>query len=389
MDSITVFKAEERNGSRPAHGMLARAAISFLVFIVAFTAAPLGAAGNARQARPGGGSDPQLIRPESLGAPEECAGSSFGTGFNDGSFPAALSVSSETYGCASQYNRPYIWRGGVWLDLGSLPESAGGITQAVSEHGTAVGMMAGIAAGAFVKDPGAAMESLPLLPGMTWSAAYGIGPTGNHIVGDNQSEWESRAVLWMRGETGWEARDLGPGSAEAVSEWPLVVIGNSWADGGWVWSGGASRIELGAEYEVRDISPDGAVIVGLRWQACADPCGFYPVPVYWRMGPQGWEARDLAALDGVDSRALGVGIVGQRAVIVGQGFTRADAVQRAVVWLPAADGSYGPPLRLGSLTGNERHWTTAIDVNAHGLVLGTSKIKGFRFLAVVWQLPEF
>jgi uncharacterized membrane protein len=82
-----------------------------------------------------------------------------------------------------------------------------------------------------------------------------------------------------------------------------------------------------------------------------------------------------------------------KTVIVGYGYTKKDAVMRAVYWTPDAQGSYGAPTRLGGLDGNPGAFATAQDINPSGQIAGYSGIRSrsprtpSTIMAVMWQLP--
>jgi uncharacterized membrane protein len=99
-----------------------------------------------------------------------------------------------------------------------------------------------------------------------------------------------------------------------------------------------------------------------------------------------WIAQELQALDGVDSKARGVEVVNGKAVIVGYGYTKKDAIMRAVAWIPDSGGNYGAPIRLAAIDGRNSRWASAEDVNASGKVVGTSAYTGLKRLAVTWTL---
>jgi hypothetical protein len=135
------------------------------------------------------------------------------------------------------------------------------------------------------------------------------------------------------------------------------------------------------------------MIVGSRSAACPNkPAGcIYPIPVYWVVEGGQWTRHDLQALDDVDSKAQAVAMVDGMAIIVGKGYTKQDGgILRPVAWVPAADGSYGAPLRLEPLGGAFESWAEAIDVNRKGVVLGWSdrSATDWTTTAVVWPLFE-
>lgn len=113
----------------------------------------------------------------------------------------------------------------------------------------------------------------------------------------------------------------------------------------------------------------------------------------WTLTNGSWVAQELAALDGVDSEASAVAEVNGETVIVGHGYTKKDAVMRAVYWKADAEGTYGAPTRLGGLDGNAKAFARAMDVNSNGLVVGYSGVlsqsprRPSTIVAVTWQLP--
>ena len=343
----------------------------------------------ARAPSTGGGKPPPpaQILPVSLGVPPECS-STEGTGLNNGAYPGALVVTAITMGCASQYNRPYSWQGGSWHDLGTLPGATGGLALGVSDDGTVVGSLAGDSVGqAFVVKGGGAMAGLPLLSGMVHASADGISEDGTHIFGDNSTDTEWPAVRWNWNGSGWSVEEIGVGAPTGSTDDGSTMVGNWGGDrNAWVWLEGGSQQGLGDDSMANDVSPAGTMIVGFRWASCGTSCE-YEIPVYWTVSGGTWVRHDLLALDGVDSRAQGVGEVGGKLVIVGFGYTKKDAIMRAVAWLPQSGGTYGAPIRLAALGGNSKFWATAADVNANGKVLGTSRVSGLNRAAVLWTLP--
>jgi uncharacterized membrane protein len=112
----------------------------------------------------------------------------------------------------------------------------------------------------------------------------------------------------------------------------------------------------------------------------------------WTLINDAWVGQELVALDGVDSEASAVAEVNGETVIVGYGYTKKDAVMRAVYWKADAQGSYGPPTRLGGLDGERRAFARATDINPSGQVVGYSgsrvnSPKTGVIVAVMWQLP--
>lgn len=105
-------------------------------------------------------------------------------------------------------------------------------------------------------------------------------------------------------------------------------------------------------------------------------------------------AQELIALDGVASEANAVAEVNGETVIVGYGYTKKDAIMRAVYWKADAQGTYGAPTRLAGLNGSSGAYASAQDINSSGQVVGYSGIlrKSPRIpstiQAVIWELPR-
>jgi uncharacterized membrane protein len=100
----------------------------------------------------------------------------------------------------------------------------------------------------------------------------------------------------------------------------------------------------------------------------------------------------LIALDGVDSEATAVAAVNGRTVIVGYGYTKKDAIMRAVFWQADELGNYGPPTRLAGVDGSSRSFGRATDINPAGQIVGYSGIRTNNprngvVVAVMWTLP--
>jgi len=137
-----------------------------------------------------------------------------------------------------------------------------------------------------------------------------------------------------------------------------------------------------------DITANGGSVVGYRLQPCPEPCGEYPVPVYWTLLANGtWAGPvDLPALDGVDSEARSIAVRNGKRLIVGHGFTKKDAIMRAVAWIEDSPGKFSLH-RLAAIEGKSKAWARAADVNSRGQVAGASQATGFSYYAVLWQLP--
>jgi uncharacterized membrane protein len=295
---------------------------------------------------------------------------------------------------------PYYWRNGQWLAVGLLPGgfangSVDGVSDLATEGGQAGPTLSGDQIGGgegrgFVWMPGRGLMALPLINGFRWTNAAIITGDGRHVVGQNSTDTEFIAVRWSwnTNTERWDVNQLWPGlgGAVAASDDGSVVIGF----GAVFLDGDSKPTSLGSKVGVGDITPAGNFIVGHQNRPCTNkPNCEYPVPVYWKLLANGsWQMNELVALDGVDSQALGVGVVNGRTIIVGWGFTKKDAIMRAVAWLPDAQGRYGAPTRLAAIEGRSKSWARARDVNGHGQVVGTSAVGGLGRAAVLWTLPK-
>ena len=406
METITVFSAMGGNGFGPSRAGFRLAVTSFLWCLIFLIPTSAFAAQAVSQAMAGGVS-PGIL-PVSLGKPAGC-GFTSANAINNASYFEELVAAGASY-CGGSDEFPYAWQAGAWSPL-QLPSGSavGGralsVNDAVAGGQTFTYLLWNEAGGmdAFVLDPGGSPVRLGLLPDMIGVNHAVITELGDHVVGDNQSaDWSTyRAVRWTRTGSGWsDPEDLGPGSAVAANEDGSVIVGVSdpWAwegdPGPWIWTeaDGGTLTFLDPAADVRDISHDASIIVGSRPQPCSNPekCDFYPVPVYWVQEEGGWAMHDLEALDGVDSRAAAVALVNGEAIIVGYGYTKQKGgILRPVMWRPAADGSYGAPVRLESLGANFDSWSEALDINRSGIVLGWSEIEPYAgSSAVIWSLLE-
>ena len=84
--------------------------------------------------------------------------------------------------------------------------------------------------------------------------------------------------------------------------------------------------------------------------------------------------------------------VNGKTVIVGYGYTKKDAIMRAVYWQSNEQGSFGPPARLAGLEGNAKSLARATDINASGRVVGyagsrTNSLRKGVLVTVMWTLP--
>lgn len=346
-------------------------------------------------ARPGA-ADPPLA-PVALDTLPGCT-TVWATGLNAGE---PFQIAGQAGGCAGDQTQPVLWTeatGTVGLEL--LDDMEGGSTEAVSDDGTSVGWLTGGGAGiAFVRPLGGPTTELPMLAGMTYAAALDISPNGAFIVGWSSTDTEFHSVRWDRSSGDWQAAEV-PLQARAVSDDGAVVgsVAASGASGGRkaaVWRTGTLTELPGVDARATGIDASGTIVAGHRLADATcrrPPCGKYEIPMAWTYADGEWTAHTLEAIDGVDSEAVAVASVGGRPVVVGYGYTKKDAIMRAVYWT-LDEGAFGPPTRLAGLDGNTRAWAHATDVNPDGRIAGTSGLSnasprragGTR--AVLWQLP--
>lgn len=356
----------------------------------------------AEAAGPGGGSS-QGILPTALGTSSNCA-QSFGEGLNNGT---PLQVVGWGNFCTEGQPRAVVWTASTGMeDLGAIGGAGGGFAEAVSDDGTVVGSLAGGVGLAFVRPLGGPMQELPKLPGMTYAGASDISPNGQFVVGSSSRVENDQAigyaVRWDRFSGDWQPTQIPSGGAVAVSD-AGTVVGNVAVAGSpterkaRVWTEDGSVELPGIDTRANGINAAGTVVVGYRLQdvVCRrPPCAKYEVPMVWTLTSGNWVAQELVALDGVDSEANAVAEVNGESVVVGYGYTKKDAVMRAVYWKPDALGRYGAPTRLAGLEGDSRAYASATDINASGLVAGHSgpRSRGMRnpspTQAVTWQLPS-
>jgi uncharacterized membrane protein len=359
----------------------------------AATVAAKGKPGNSGKPGPGA----SQILPVNLGPAPECPRTS-GVSLNEGD-TAGLYVVGQGRGCSNPGLVGAVrWSRGTGMQyLGLLPDSTGSSAEGVSEDGTVVGWTVGTIGQAFVLAPGSVeLARLQPLAGMVHATAENISRSGQYIVGTSSTDEESHAVVWTRKADGtWEVRDLGLfGGSPAIADTGSALFNTSLDERGTI--SGARVIDAngkqttlpGFDVIARDISAEGDMVVGYRREACPDPCGKYPVPVYWSLRPDGtWaEPVDLPALDGVDSEASAVAERNGQRLIVGHGFTKKDAIMRAVAWIEDSPGKFSLH-RLAAIDGRGKSWAQAMDVNSRGQVAGTSQGTGPSNYAVLWQLP--
>lgn len=333
----------------------------------------------------GGGKPPPAaqILPVNLGTSSNCR-SSHGTAINNASTASPLQVAA--YGSNCSGGGALLWTASTgMIDLGLIGGARWGMTEDVSNDGTTVGWLNdGISISlAFVRPLGGPMEWLPLLNGMIYSDVTGISPNGQYIVGSNSTDLAWQAVRWDRSSGNWQPRALDGIGASAVSNNGAVV--GTWGGQARIWTESGLVTLPGTDTVAHEISASGTAIAGFRWQSCPAPCGEYEVPMVWILKSGVWIAQELQALDGVDSEALGVEVVNGKAVIVGYGYTKKDAIMRAVAWIPDNVGNYGAPIRLAAIGGRSSAWARAEDVNSSGQVVGTSADRA-QVTAVMWAL---
>ena len=352
----------------------------------------------AHAARPGSGT-PQII-PAVLGTSSNCAWS-HGTGINNGAGQAPLQVTAQGGACTEAQPRPELWTESTgMLDLGTIGGAGGGSAEAVSDDGTTVGWLAGGVGLAFVRPLGGPMEELPKLAGMTYASASDISANGQFVVGSSSTDTDFRAVRWDRSSGTWQPTDIPSGGAVAVSNSGAVVgsvavAGSTTERRARVWTDTGSVELPGTDTRANGISDDGTVVVGYRLedvQCRRPPCAKYEVPMVWTLQGGAWVGQELLALDGVDSEASAVAEVQGRTVIVGYGYTRKDAIMRAVYWQADGQGSYGPATRLAGVDGNARAFARATDINSAGQIVGYSRVhtsspRSSFVVAVMWTLP--
>ena len=342
------------------------------------------------------GPDAGQILPLSLGPAAECP-HTWGMGLNDGD-TADLYVVGQGSSC----DNPALVGAVRWSEtsgmqyLGLLPGSTGSSAESISEDGTVVGWTGGNIGEAFVLERGLdELARLQPLAGMVHATADNISRNGLYIVGTSSTDEEWHAVVWERQhDDTWEIRDLAPdGSSPAIADNGNAIFNNHLGELGTVASArlidmkGKQTTLPGFDVVALDISADGDTVVGYRVAPCPDPCGEYPVPVYWTLQSGTWVGPvDLPALDGVDSKAMAVAKRNGKRLIVGHGFTKKDAIMRAVAWIEDSSGNFSLH-RLAAIDGKGKAWARATDVNSHGQVTGVSQATGLSHYAVLWRLP--
>jgi hypothetical protein len=375
--------------------------VSLLLLISASSPALAGKPAGKVGAKPPAGTS--QILPIRLGLPDECS-SSAGYGMNDASLTSGQLVVVGQGNCSTA-TKPVRWQNGQWTDVFSFPIS-GIATDASNDSpgqtgkATVSGFVAGNDNLEFAQSPGSVPVRLPRLEGTTAFICHKlrISGSGEHITGcvNGPNFDEVNGVRWSWSDlAGWQAESLGLNFyPRAISRDGSVIVGNLdeqvklWLS---LPGGGGESLDVGNGFaEDINFSHEGSLtmVVGYRANACSGACTWYPVPVYWKETKSGWVRYDLSALDGVDSKAIAVADVDGKLVIVGTGFTRKDAIQRAVAWIPDSNGNYGQPLRLDAIDGRSKSWAVAVDINSNGVVLGNSHVGGWSHEAVLWILPK-
>ena len=399
MDAIIAFSPAECDGLRHSRNTFPAwiLSVTILIFLALSLPAEAGKpAGSSGGTPPGGGTQ---VLPSRLGLPNGCS-STEGYGLNDGAQATGRLV-VVGQGLCSSATKPLRWQNGNWADVFSYPIS--GIANDASNespnqppgNATVVGWTAGANYFEFVQPPGSTPIPLPRLSGTTEVFGYKlrISDNGEHITGfiNGLASGEIYGIRWSLHSGTWQAESLGLDFyPRAISDDGSVVVGNV-GDQAMLWvessGGGGEFVALGEGF-AEDINPAATMVVGYRPAPCSGSCTWYPAPVYWVEADSGWARHDLNALDGVDSKAKAVADVGGKRIIVGWGYTRKDAIQRAVAWIPDAKGNYGQPLRLDAIDGRSKSWARAEDINRNGVVLGNSQATAWQHEAVLWILPK-
>ena len=337
--SLSIASSRPAPGSRGTRTNRRLIIASTLIGITLFASTPTVSA----KGKPGNTNGPKprtdQILPISLGPAAECPLTA-GFDLNNGD-TAGLYVVGQGLECSNPARVGAVrWSQGLGMQyLGLLPGSTGSSAEGISEDGTIVGFTGGQFTRAFILEPGA-VELQPLKPlaGTVHATAENISDNGLYIVGASSTEADSNAVIWERIGTTWEPRDLGRGgTSTAVANDGSALFNTGLDEAGTVYSAwvigtnGSRTILPGFDVIARDISADGDFIVGFRRETCPDPCGKYPIPVFWELQPGGaWsDPIDLPALDGMDSEARAVAKRGGQRLIVGHGFTKKNGIHFA------------------------------------------------------------
>jgi uncharacterized membrane protein len=355
----------------------------------------------------GGGATPStsLILPTSLGLSANC-GSAWATDLNT-DIGHGFYVVAQGGSCTDPVPgaiHALLWSSGSGMTEILIEEiNTGSSAEGISDTGIVVGWFvsdAGLTI-PFYLEPGASTASeLPISSDMTWGNAQAISNNGRYIVGNsgNNTPGQDQAVRWQNINGYWQAVDLGFGACfntPGVSDDGTIIANSGYYDKD-VLVGIAKVRTLtqmtwddlpGVNIQVHGIAASGDWIVGHRNQPCQSRCTTYPVPVYWKLVASGWTGPfDLPALDGVDSEAESIAQRGGKKLIVGHGYTKKDAIMRAVAWIEQPDGSF-KLTRLEALNGKSKSWASAVAINNVGEVVGTSQANGLTVQAVKWALP--
>lgn len=403
MDAIYDHPPEERD-NLPNYRSACSAwifSISLLLLIGTSLPAVAGKPGGGTGGKPPG--DSTQILPVRLGLPAGCS-STEGYGMNDG-LQASGQLVVVGQGFCSNATKPLRWQNGNWTDVFSYPISAiatdaSNDSPNQADKPTVAGFTAGNDYFEFVQPPNSVPLRLPRLEGTAAVICHRlrISSSGENITGCvNGPNFDAvHGVRWSWNDSdGWLVEPLGLNFyPRAISDDGSVIVGNV-DEQVRLWlalKGGGGAFETVGNGFAEDISfssqKNATIVVGYRTQPCMRSCTWYPVPVYWTETKTGWVRHDLSALDGVDSKALAVADVDGQWVIVGWGYTRKDAILRAVAWIPDANGTYAQPKRLDAIDGRSKSWARAEDINSNGVVLGTSSVPGWGQEAVLWILPQ-
>ncbi|MBT8461033.1 MAG: hypothetical protein KJO44_00820 [Gemmatimonadetes bacterium] len=253
-------------------------------------------------------------------------------------------VGDRDFGCPD-LAMGFIWRRGMYRDLGTILGSdpalcqAGSAARAVNNRGQVVGWSE-----VEPFDPNVwhqhgflwqdgAMTDLGSL-GM-WSEAWGINES-RQIVGYTDSDDGAQACIW-------EAGDLEPRPIGWLEQgWSIAVAINNWG-----------------------------VVAG--WSSAADG---HEHAFRWRNG----RMEDLGSLEGDYPWSKGRAI-NERGTIVGVSVAapNSDFSGRATLWVPGAE-----PFDLGTLPGGSN--SSAFAINDRGLIAGWSDTESGEFHVVLWIL---
>jgi len=368
---------------------------------------PLYAADQVKSRIQQNGGEPEPI---DLGVPPGCS-EFYPSAINNAAFPEALVAGGMAF--CDQERRAYSWRNGLWQRF-ELPPSAqnpgfGAALAGVSDdHPTTPTMTLLVgdefSGSAWTVSGGNTPLELPLSDAGEDASFAVISSRGRHVVGEVHASWDygyGSAVRWTRTADGWSAREVvGSGLPSAITADGRMVVGSYYSGDrdAWVWSAGHGlAVLLGPGASANDVSDDGRIIVGARDVPCTvRNCDYGMRPVYWTPTSvhSQWQQHDLAVPDwfGVDNIAAAVAVADVDGSMVIVGYLWAiweGEVTYSVAWFPAADGSYGEPVLLGSLGGEDYSSAGVYDINRNGVAAGWSiDPSSLTVHGVLWQLLD-